>query len=210
MEVTNKPVEKPKEDQNEDETPKDSHVRGKHTLDPKVIHHLEMEILKTMAGNNSVDPLFNAGLPDASIATTSTVTSSLFNTSQSFTMESFTVDSITASSMNNGKNELVNNNASLCQCCSRSDNYKGNDSNQENPQVAGSNKSSELLPPQSLEDKGKITLVLDLDETLVHASFLAIPHADFRFMLGIDQNPVGVFVCVRPGVERFLRELGTI
>jgi RNA polymerase II subunit A small phosphatase-like protein len=47
-----------------------------------------------------------------------------------------------------------------------------------------------------------------LDETLVHSSFIAIPNADFSFHLGIDVNQIGVYVCVRPGAELFLKTLG--
>ena len=36
-----------------------------------------------------------------------------------------------------------------------------------------------LLPPIHPDDKGKKCLVLDLDETLVHSSFRAVPGADF-------------------------------
>ena len=197
---------------NEDEI-KENHVIGKHTFDPKAIHHLEMEILRTMAGGSNVDPLFSAGLPDASVTATSnfSVSSSIFNSSNSFTMESITVGTFTNNNVKNSDNNNNNgqNNVSFFQCCIKSSIPAVNPQN-ENSQIAGSNKSIELLPPQSLEDKAKITLVLDLDETLVHSSFLAIPHADYRFMLGIDQNSVGVFVCVRPGTERFLRELGSL
>lgn len=55
-----------------------------------------------------------------------------------------------------------------------------------------------------------ITLVLDLDETLVHSSFIAIPHPDFSFVLGVDENRIGVYVCIRPGAREFLLKLGNI
>lgn len=57
------------------------------------------------------------------------------------------------------------------------------------------------------EDKDKITLCLDLDETLIHSSFIAIPNADFALQLGYETNQMCVYVCVRPGCEHFLHEL---
>ncbi|OHT08360.1 NLI interacting factor-like phosphatase family protein [Tritrichomonas foetus] len=193
-----------------DDSDEMSHVRGKHTLDPKVIHNLEMEILKTMAGTNPIDSLFSSNLPDSSI-NSNVMGSSLFNSSQSFSLESFTVDSVTTTSLTSTSSELETIQQESNRCCSRHAQIQnGSIHESKKPLSVGENKSVELLPSQSKEDKGKICLVLDLDETLIHSSFLAIPHADFRFILGIEQNPVGVFVCVRPGAERFLRELGTL
>lgn len=38
--------------------------------------------------------------------------------------------------------------------------------------------SRSILPPQDERVRGSKTLVLDLDETLVHSSFQPIPHYD--------------------------------
>jgi RNA polymerase II subunit A small phosphatase-like protein len=64
-----------------------------------------------------------------------------------------------------------------------------------------------LLPPLSKEDmlKGKKTLVLDLDETLVHSSFKPIPNADFVLSIDLEGNTHRVYVRKRPGVDHFLR-----
>jgi TFIIF-interacting CTD phosphatase-like protein len=35
-----------------------------------------------------------------------------------------------------------------------------------------------ILPAQAKKDKGKKTLILDLDETLVHSSFQPVEHVD--------------------------------
>jgi hypothetical protein len=48
---------------------------------------------------------------------------------------------------------------------------------QEEPQA--DNDRPRLLPNIHIDDKGKKCLVLDLDETLVHSSFRAVPGADF-------------------------------
>jgi RNA polymerase II subunit A small phosphatase-like protein len=64
-----------------------------------------------------------------------------------------------------------------------------------------------LLPPQSTQDSGKKTLVLDLDETLVHSSFKPIPNADFIIPVEIDNQIHQVYVLKRPGVDQFLKSM---
>jgi RNA polymerase II subunit A small phosphatase-like protein len=67
-----------------------------------------------------------------------------------------------------------------------------------------------LLDPMSDEDKrtNKKTLVLDLDETLVHSSFTYIPDADFVIEIELDGAVYKVYVRKRPGVDEFMREVG--
>jgi len=67
-----------------------------------------------------------------------------------------------------------------------------------------------LLDPFSDEEKkmNKKTLVLDLDETLVHSSFTYIPDADFVIEIELDGAIYKVYVRKRPGVDEFMREVG--
>jgi Dullard-like phosphatase family protein len=65
-----------------------------------------------------------------------------------------------------------------------------------------------LLPPLPPEDKNKKTLVLDLDETLVHSSFKPIPNADFVISIELESVIHRVYVLKRPGVDNFLRVVG--
>jgi len=65
-----------------------------------------------------------------------------------------------------------------------------------------------LLPPLPDADKYKKTLVLDLDETLVHSSFKPIPNADFVISIELENVIHRVFVLKRPGVDAFLRAVG--
>jgi RNA polymerase II subunit A small phosphatase-like protein len=65
-----------------------------------------------------------------------------------------------------------------------------------------------LLPPLLPEEKGKKTLVLDLDETLVHSSFKPIPDPDFVISIELDGVVHRVYVRKRPGVDNFLRAVG--
>jgi len=76
-----------------------------------------------------------------------------------------------------------------------------------------------LLPQQSDEDSGKLTVVLDMDETLIHSIFrtgcnnyrqdelrqeIDAGKHDFSVDLGDDEM---AFVHKRPGVEKFLKDL---
>lgn len=66
-----------------------------------------------------------------------------------------------------------------------------------------------LLPQITKGDNwfGKKCLVLDLDETLVHSSFRAVPGADFVIPVQIEDIVHFVYVMKRPGVDEFLIEM---
>lgn len=64
-----------------------------------------------------------------------------------------------------------------------------------------------LLPKIHPDDAGKKCLVLDLDETLVHSSFRAVPGADFVIPVQIEDVVHFVYVSKRPGVDEFLVEM---
>ena len=65
------------------------------------------------------------------------------------------------------------------------------------------------MGPQLPKDQGKKTLVLDLDETLVHSSFK--PHdlkeADILLPVELDGNVCLVYVLLRPGALEFCQRL---
>jgi len=65
-----------------------------------------------------------------------------------------------------------------------------------------------LLGDLHPDDTHKKTLVLDLDETLVHSSFKPIPNADFVISIELDNVIHRVYVLKRPGVDNFLRHVG--
>lgn len=69
-------------------------------------------------------------------------------------------------------------------------------------------KETYLLRNLSKSDRGKKTLVLDLDETLVHSSFMPVKNPDFVIPVVIDNNTHNVYVLKRPGVDEFLKTLG--
>lgn len=54
------------------------------------------------------------------------------------------------------------------------------------------------------QDKGKKTLVLDLDETLVHSSFKPIPNPDYIIPVEIEEKIVDVYVLKRPWLDHFM------
>ncbi|KAI8917488.1 HAD-like domain-containing protein, partial [Powellomyces hirtus] len=66
-----------------------------------------------------------------------------------------------------------------------------------------------LLPPLDAADEGKKCLVLDLDETLVHSSFKEVPDADYVIPVEIEGIFHSVYVLKRPGVDDFLKRLGS-
>ncbi|KAJ6238639.1 ctd nuclear envelope phosphatase 1 [Anaeramoeba flamelloides] len=68
--------------------------------------------------------------------------------------------------------------------------------------------SHQILPEQSLSDQGKITLCLDLDETLISSTMT--PRCDYDFSFKLQPTEEGgkceeYFVKKRPNVDYFLR-----
>lgn len=61
-----------------------------------------------------------------------------------------------------------------------------------------------LLGARKSQHAGKKTLVLDLDETLVHSSFKKVPKADFLVPVDIDGVVHTVYVLKRPYTDEFL------
>lgn len=55
----------------------------------------------------------------------------------------------------------------------------------------------------------RLTVVLDLDETLVHAKTEPIQGSDIRFSVNFDGQNYPVWVCRRPGVNEFVKQLST-
>ena len=62
-----------------------------------------------------------------------------------------------------------------------------------------------LLPPPIPENVGKVCLVLDVDETLVHSSFRPVPQPDMILSIEIEGTTHRVYVKKRPFVDEFLR-----
>ncbi|XP_038609073.1 carboxy-terminal domain RNA polymerase II polypeptide A small phosphatase 2 isoform X1 [Tachyglossus aculeatus] len=73
-------------------------------------------------------------------------------------------------------------------------------------QVPGSN----LLPEVARQDQGRICVVIDLDETLVHSSFKPVNNADFIVPVEIEGTTHQVYVLKRPHVDEFLRRMGEL
>jgi RNA polymerase II subunit A small phosphatase-like protein len=67
-----------------------------------------------------------------------------------------------------------------------------------------------LLPPLRVNERVKICLVIDLDETLVHSSFKPVPNADFIVPVEIDGQVHQVYVTKRPHVDEFLHRVGEL
>ncbi|KAK2953547.1 putative Carboxy-terminal domain RNA polymerase II polypeptide A small phosphatase 1 [Blattamonas nauphoetae] len=67
-----------------------------------------------------------------------------------------------------------------------------------------------LLPPQLPEDVGKKTLVLDIDETLVHSNLQPIQNASYMLPIQIEDAIQVVYVQKRPGLDRFLERMSQL
>ncbi|KAM9365866.1 carboxy-terminal domain RNA polymerase II polypeptide A small phosphatase 1-like [Pholidichthys leucotaenia] len=67
-----------------------------------------------------------------------------------------------------------------------------------------------LLPQLESNDAGKICVVIDLDETLVHSSFKPMNKADFIIPVEIDGAVHQVYVLKRPHVDEFLQRMGEL
>ena len=62
-----------------------------------------------------------------------------------------------------------------------------------------------LLPPQQASHNEMNTLILDLDETLVHSSFSLMP-SDITIELELDDQKYTICTLKRPGLENFLKK----
>ncbi|KAI6178580.1 CTD small phosphatase-like protein 2 [Aphelenchoides besseyi] len=62
------------------------------------------------------------------------------------------------------------------------------------------------LPVRSADDH-EFSLVLDLDETLVHCSLVALPDAQMKFDVEFNDQICEVFVRVRPHLQHFLERM---
>ena len=71
--------------------------------------------------------------------------------------------------------------------------------------INNTNKNEKLLPPISVNKK---TLVLDLDETLVHSQFIKFSTpSDVVIKIEVENTFHDIHVMVRPGVKEFLEEM---
>lgn len=68
------------------------------------------------------------------------------------------------------------------------------------------------LPPKSNENKNKKTLILDLDETLVHSGFTIVPNhpPDITINVEIENKIHNVYILVRPRAEEFIEKMSKL
>jgi carboxy-terminal domain RNA polymerase II polypeptide A small phosphatase len=65
------------------------------------------------------------------------------------------------------------------------------------------------LLPQEYSGKKK-TLVLDLDETLVHSSIQPVEKYDLKINIKLEKNLIDIYVLLRPGVKEFIKTMGKL
>ena len=56
--------------------------------------------------------------------------------------------------------------------------------------------------------RGRKTLLLDVDETLVHSSFTPTEAADIILPIDIEGRTCNIYVLIRPGCCEFIKEVG--
>mmetsp|Transcript_57466 Transcript_57466/g.115137 ORF Transcript_57466/g.115137 Transcript_57466/m.115137 type:complete len:349 (-) Transcript_57466:93-1139(-) len=66
------------------------------------------------------------------------------------------------------------------------------------------------LGPQTGPNIGRKTLVLDLDETLIHSSFRVVPSADIVIGVELEGEIHHVYVRKRPGVDQLLAQVSQL
>ena len=85
--------------------------------------------------------------------------------------------------------------ASLFRCCGRMPDEGGEASHRPQSRTLyippAPHTGPPFIPPLQEIDKGKKTLVLDLDETLVHSSFKPVPNPDYIIPVEIDGKARG-------------------
>ena len=64
-----------------------------------------------------------------------------------------------------------------------------------------------LLPPKSSKFIYKKTLILDLDETLVHSSTTSIDKRNIILNVDFDGLLYNIYVLIRPGAENFIKKI---
>ena len=64
-----------------------------------------------------------------------------------------------------------------------------------------------LLPKKSSEFSNKKTLILDLDETLVHSSFTPFEKNDIILNVDFEGVLYNIYVLVRPGTKEFIKKV---
>ncbi|CAD8063437.1 unnamed protein product [Paramecium primaurelia] len=62
------------------------------------------------------------------------------------------------------------------------------------------------IPPQTERSKGRKTLVIDLDETLVHSSFEPMKINDLIVEVSMNDQKYKIYVNIRPGAHDFIKE----
>ena len=75
-----------------------------------------------------------------------------------------------------------------------------------------------VIPDQAPEHLGRKTLILDLDETLIHSKFSLQQvqqcrtrgKCDFQMRIIVEGRPIQVYVLIRPGVLFFIQKLAAV
>ena len=67
-----------------------------------------------------------------------------------------------------------------------------------------------LLPPKSIEYLNKKTLILDLDETLVHSTTTYVEKSDITLEVDFEGMLYNIYVLIRPGAKNFIKKVSKL
>ena len=67
-----------------------------------------------------------------------------------------------------------------------------------------------LLPPKHVKYQHKKTLVLDLDETLVHSEITPMNNSDIILRIEFENTLNDIHILVRPGTMEFIKHMGEL
>ncbi|GAM19175.1 hypothetical protein SAMD00019534_023500 [Acytostelium subglobosum LB1] len=119
-------------------------------------------------------------------------------------------DNYSKSKNSNGKSKRKKLFKTLFCCFSEQNNNTNHNNNRvttSKQELTNVQSSDTLMKPMAPNHVGKKTLVLDLDETLVHSSFKPVANADFIVPVEIEGQMHQVYVLKRPAVDHFLQAI---
>ena len=182
------------------------------------VRRLEFDLVKVLFGKDAANEYVTISNNDPLVDTeeiksnnellTTTRFSELTETIETMTFTgTVSADETASPALISDQFEAKGKNNECCPCCGTSRPVQGK-SQAPYSLYSLKYKTPNLLPPKDPKDKKKITLVLDIDETLIHSSFIATPNTDFHFYLSNESSTFDIYVCIRPGVKQFLTTLG--
>ncbi|OHT11914.1 putative C-terminal domain small phosphatase [Tritrichomonas foetus] len=176
---------------------------------------METDILHVMKESYVPHSYINSQYPEKSVPSTSIDSVSspkkiqASNSNEGFTIASYSSTSYIAE---DDYDFVGQQNRHCCSCILNPIEQKPSNSTESELSYSSgdNNLTSILLGPPDAEDVHKFCLVVDLDETLVHSSFVPIEKFDFSFPYFLDSTPTTVYASFRPNAIEFVKTLAPL